>query len=77
ERLVKLGAPLEAENKWGGTVLGSTTHAVMHGPVKGADYPATIEALLQLGADVRWADFPTGNKGVDDVLARWGRAKTT
>jgi ankyrin repeat protein len=73
DRLVKAGAQLEAENRWGGTVLGSTTHAVMHGPVPGADYVATIEALLRLGADVRWADYPTGNAGVDAVLARWMR----
>ena len=75
ERLVRLGASLEAENRWQGTVLGSTTHAVMHGPVNGADYAATIETLLRLGADVRWADYPTGNKAVDAVLAKWGAAQ--
>jgi hypothetical protein len=74
ERLVKLGAPLEAENAWEGPVLGSTTHFVVHGPRLGADYPATIELLLRLGADVRSADYPTGDARVDAVLANWGRA---
>jgi hypothetical protein len=75
ERLVKRGASLESENKWSGTVLGSTTHFVTHGPITGADYPAVIDLLLRLGADVRWSDFPTGNAAVDAVLTRWGRDK--
>ena len=52
ERLIALGAPLEAENTWGGTVLNSTLHFVVNDPVKGVDYAAVIELLLAAGADV-------------------------
>ena len=71
ERLVKVGAPLEARNTWGGTVLDSTTYFVCNAPIPGADYAATIQALLDAGADVRACEFPTGNKQVDEVLTRW------
>jgi hypothetical protein len=32
------------------------------------DYAAIVEALLQAGADVRQADYPTGNERVDELL---------
>jgi len=71
-RLLALGVPLEAENTWGGTVLNSALHFVVHDPVKGADYPTVIEALLAAGADVSVVDpAPTGNAGVDEVIRRY------
>jgi hypothetical protein len=72
ERLVALGVPLEAENAWGGTVLNSTLHFVVHDRKKGADYPAAVELLLRAGADVSVVDpTPTGNAGVDEVIRRY------
>ncbi len=75
ETLIRHGAPLEARNQWGGTVLGSTTWFVMNGrpgwpPLPGAEYPAVIERLLAAGADVREADYPTGDGEVDAVRSR-------
>ena len=56
ERLIALGAPLEVENTWGGTVLNSTLHFVVNDPVKGVDYAEVIELLLAAGADVDVVD---------------------
>jgi hypothetical protein len=51
-RLLSLGAPLEALNRWEGTVLGSTIHFATHMPVKGVDYPAMLGMLIAAGANV-------------------------
>jgi hypothetical protein len=48
-RLVRLGAPLDAENQWGGTVLSSTAHFAEHSPIPGVDYRATMDALIAAG----------------------------
>ena len=72
KRLIALGAPLEAENTWGGTVLNSTLHFVVNDSVKGVDYAAVIELLLAAGADVGVVDpEPTGNARVDEVIRRY------
>jgi hypothetical protein len=72
ERLLALSVPLEAENTWGGTVLNSTLHFVVHDRKQGADYPAAVELLLRAGADVSVVDpTPTGNAGVDEVIRRY------
>lgn len=65
--LIARGAPLEAKNRYGGTVLGQTTWSCMHGGLD-ADYAAVVQALLDAGADVREADYPTGNPRVDALL---------
>ena len=71
-RLIALGAPLEAENTWGGTVLNSTLHFVVNDSVKGVDYAAVVELLLAAGANVGVVDpSPTGNARVDEVLRRY------
>jgi hypothetical protein len=71
QRLIALGVPLEAENTWGGTVLNSTLHFVVHDPKQGADYAAVVELLLAAGANLDVVDpTPTGNARVDDVLRR-------
>ena len=79
ERLIALGVPLEAENTWGGTVLNSTLHFVVHDPKQGADYAAVVELLLAAGANVGVVDpSPTGNTRVDDVVRRYrNRAGTS
>jgi ankyrin repeat protein len=69
--LVKLGAPLEAKNAYGGTVLGQATWSVVHGD-PAIDRVPVIEALLAAGARIEEADYPTGNAAVDEVLRRYG-----
>jgi len=72
KRLIALGAPLEVENTWGGTVLNSTLHFVVNDSVKGVDYAEVIELLLAAGADVGVVDpTPTGNARVDEVIRRY------
>jgi hypothetical protein len=69
--LIARGAPLEAKNAYGGTVLGQATWSCMNSgfPV---DYAVIIETLLEAGADVHQADDPTGNARVDELLLRYG-----
>jgi ankyrin repeat protein len=69
--LLKQGALLEARNVYGGTVLGQVTWSVMHGEPD-IDFVPVIEALLESGANVREADYPTGNPAADAVLSRYG-----
>lgn len=65
--LLKRGAPLEATNVYGGTVLGQATWCVINGD-RSSDYFPIITALLDAGARVDAADYPTGNERVDDLL---------
>jgi hypothetical protein len=69
--LLKQGALLEARNVYGGTVLGQITWSVMHGEPD-IDFVPVIEALLESGANIREADYPTGNPAADAVLSRYG-----
>ncbi len=73
-RLLALGAPLEALNRWEGTVLGSTIHFAVHMPVKGVDYPAMLETLIAAGADVN-AAYPSGDGRIDALLKRHGAGR--
>ena len=74
DRLLSLGVPLEARNTWGGTVLTSTLHFAFFIPYRGVDYVPIIERLVKAGADVGQVDpFPTGNAGIDAVLAPYRR----
>jgi ankyrin repeat protein len=70
-RLLSLGAPLEALNRWEGTVLGSTIHFAIHMPIKGVDYPAMLEMLIAAGANVN-AAYPSGDERTDALLKRHG-----
>jgi len=67
--LLKRGAPLEAKNVYGGTVLGQATWCVINGD-RSVDYVPIIIALLAAGARIEEADYPTGNERVDDLLRR-------
>jgi len=69
--LLERKAPLEALNVYGGTVLGQATWSVMNGDT-GVDYVPIIEMLLDAGAEVEAADYPTGNERVDEALQRHG-----
>ena len=70
--LIKRGAPLEAKNSYGGTILGQTTWSCMHTGYR-VDYAPIVETLLEAGADVRQADYPTGNERVDELLRRYAK----
>lgn len=65
--LLRRGAPLEAQNVYGGTALGQATWCAINGD-RSADYIPIISALLDAGARVEEADYPTGNQRVDDLL---------
>jgi len=69
--LISHGAPLELKNAWGGTALGQATWAVMN-EQPGSDYVRVIQTLLDAGASIHEADYPTEDSGVDDVLRRHG-----
>ncbi len=69
--LVGHSAPLEARNRWGGTVLDSTVFFALNGPVPGVSYPAVVERLLAAGADARAVDLPTGNPAIDALFRRY------
>jgi hypothetical protein len=68
--LIARRLPMEIRNSYGGTVLGSTVWASAHEPRP--THLGIIEALLDAGADVRHAAYPSGNDAVDRLLARFG-----
>jgi hypothetical protein len=70
EILIRSKAPLETQNAYGGTVLGSTVFAATNEPR--ADHVRIIEALAQAGAQVGAVAYPTGNEQVDAVLRSHG-----
>jgi ankyrin repeat protein len=69
--LLKHGAPLEARNMFGGTVLGQASWSAMNGEPD-IDFAPVIEVLLEAGAKIEEADYPTGSAVVDDILRRHG-----
>jgi Ankyrin repeats (many copies) len=70
--LTERGAPLEARNRWGGTVLDSTVFFALPHPADWALYSPAVELLIAAGADVRAVTYPTGNEQVDELLKRHG-----
>lgn len=70
--LIDRNAPLEVKNNYSGTVLGQTTWAAMNDPHE--NHPRVVEMLLDAGARIDQADYPTGNERVDDMLRRFGAA---
>lgn len=68
--LIQRKIPLEVRNMYGGTVLGCVLDGAENRPV--ADHIAIIEALLDAGANIDEADYPTGNERIDEVLRRHG-----
>ncbi len=70
--LLRHGAPLEALNEYGGTVLGQTLWTAAHGGDREV-YVAIIETLIAAGAKVD-PRHPPVNAKVDAILARHGSA---
>jgi hypothetical protein len=67
--LIQRGAPLEIPNAYGGTVLGSAVWAAVHETKP--THLSIVHALLEAGADVRGADYPSGSETVDEILRRY------
>ena len=68
--LIERKVPLEVRNMYGGTVLGCALDGAINEPK--VDHVAIIEALLDAGANINEADYPTGNERMDVVLKRHG-----
>lgn len=68
--LLDAGASREARNAYGGTVLGAAVWAAVHETKPG--HLAVIEVLLQAGAEVREAAYPSGSPAVDALLVKYG-----
>jgi hypothetical protein len=68
--LLRHGAQLETRNAYGGTVLGAAVWAAVH-ETKPA-HIAVIEALLEAGAAVHEAGYPSGDSAIDALLVRFG-----
>jgi hypothetical protein len=71
--LIERKVPMEVKNMYGGTVLGCTVWSAVHEPR--GNQVEVIEALLEAGANIDAADYPTGNVRVDEVLRRRRAAK--
>ena len=65
--LLARGAPLEALNAYGGTVLDSTLWFVYHAPVPGVDYARVIRRLVDAGA--RTDAHPDMQRRIDEAVA--------
>jgi ankyrin repeat protein len=63
--LLARNAPLEALNRYGGTVLGQTLWSVVHHPTPA--HRAIVETLIAAGAKVE-DDWFTGNRSIDELL---------
>ena len=73
ELLTRRGAPLETRNRWGGTVLSTTTYFAAQRPADDwARYSAIIDVLIAAGADVGAVTVPTGVDRIDEHLRRHG-----
>jgi hypothetical protein len=68
--LIRHGAPLEVRNSYGGTVLGCAVWSAVHEAKP--QHPSIVEALLKAGANVREAEYPSGDAHIDELLRRHG-----
>lgn len=70
EILIRNQASLETQNSYGATVLGSAVWSAVH--EQRPDHIRIIKALLDAGAAVGAADYPSGNEQVDELLREYG-----
>lgn len=66
EILIREKALLETQSSYGGTVLGTAVWSAVHEPKP--DHLQIIKALLDAGAEVGAADYPSGDERVDELL---------
>jgi hypothetical protein len=66
--LIRAKAPLETRSMYGGTVLGTAIWSAINEPRR--DHLQIIEELLNAGAHLDDADYPTGHKHIDAILQR-------
>lgn len=69
--LLAAGAPLETINRHGTTALGTAVWSAIHEPWWGDAHIAIIETLLDAGANIDGAGYPTGTVGIDRLLERY------
>lgn len=67
--LIAQKVSMEMKNMYGGTILGQAVWSAFNEPK--AEHIPIIEALLDAGADIEAAGYPTGNKRIDEVLRRY------
>lgn len=70
EILISNKASLETQNSYGATVLGFAVWSAVHEPRP--DHLRIIKALLDAGAKVGAADYPSGNQQIDELLGEYG-----
>ena len=68
--LLRHGASLEVRNSHQGTVLGCAVWSAVHEPRPA--HLAIVEALLEAGAIVNEAAYPSGDAQIDALLRRFG-----
>ena len=66
--LIQCKASLETRSMHGSTVLGTAVWSAINEPR--AEHMKVIAALIDAGAQVKVAGYPTGNERVDEVLRR-------
>lgn len=70
ELLLRHGPDLEVRNVYGGTALGTAVWSAIHEPREA--HRAIIERLLEAGARVEEAEYPSGDEPIDAILRRYG-----
>lgn len=70
--LIERGAPLETINMHGTTALGTAVWSAVNEPWWGPAQIEIIKTLLDAGARVDGAGYPSGRADVDDVLRQFG-----
>ncbi|HEX6322182.1 MAG TPA: ankyrin repeat domain-containing protein [Vicinamibacterales bacterium] len=70
--LIERGAPLETINMHGITALGTAVWSAINEPWWGRAQLEIIEALLDAGARVEGAGYPTGHPEIDSLLEKYG-----
>jgi hypothetical protein len=69
--LLRHNVPLETRSMYHGTALGTAVHAAIY-ETRTADHLVIIGELIDAGARIAEAGFPTGNESVDSVLRHYG-----
>src|SRR5215467_8491190 len=68
--LIRHKVPLESRSMYGGTALGTAVWSAIQEPR--ADHLVIIEELLEAGALVQGAGYPTERAGIDALLRSYG-----